>query len=131
MKRFLTILATSVLVGALGIAVAADFTPRSHEGAVTAGTVSVTNGQAVTLSTGNYVVTGIGGGDNTTNTITLANAKAGQLVVLVVEGSSSNLISIADSGNTLLTGAWIGDNNDTITLLGVGTNWVETSTTDN
>lgn len=96
-----------------------------------AGTLSVTNGQTVAPTLPLYVVTGYGGADDTTNTITLANAVDGQSLTLIVDGASSNLITIADSGIAMLSGAWLGDNNDSITLVGVGTNWVETAESNN
>lgn len=103
---------------------------------ITPTALTVTNGQAVTVADSLYVVTGSGGADNTTNTITLAApAATGDIVQLIVDNASSNLIGLADSGNLALTGAWVGDNNDSITLTGVihsdTTNWVETSSTDN
>jgi len=88
-------------------------------------TVSVTNGQAVTLAAGSYLVTGTGGADNTTNTITLgavATTLVGSKVVLSVATASSNLITIADSDTANLTAAWVGDNDDTLELYIAATN---------
>ena len=92
---------------------------------------SLTNGAVLTASSSAYVISGIGGADDTTNTITVANAVDGQLLTLIVAPASTNLITIADSGNMSLSGAWLGDNNDVISLIGVSTNWVEASASDN
>lgn len=97
----------------------------------TPATASVTNGATLTATSNVYVVTGIGGANDTTNTISLANATDGQVLTLIVDGASTNLISIADSGNAKLSGAWLGDNNDSISLIGVSTNWIQTSESDN
>jgi len=94
-------------------------------------TASLTNGAALTASSSVYVINGIGGANDTTNTITLANATDGQLLTLIVDSASSNLFTIADSGIMSLPGAWVGDNNDVISLIGVSTNWVEASASDN
>ena len=92
---------------------------------------SVTNGATLTPTAAIHVLNGIGGADDTTNTITIANATDGQLLTLIVNSASTNLITIADSGNCALSSAWVGDNNDAITLRGVSTNWVEVSVSDN
>ncbi len=99
------------------------------------GTVSVTNGQAVTLAASAYVVTGTGGANDTTNTITLASVAStlvGSKVTLSVAAASSNLVGIADSGTANLTAAWAGDNHDTLTLYVADTNvFQEISRADN
>ena len=87
--------------------------------------VTVTNNDTITVASRVLNVTGIGQADNFTNAITLANAIDGQWVTLVVNASSTNLISLADSGINKLTGAIVLDNDDNVTLLGVGTNWVQ------
>lgn len=95
---------------------------------------SATNGQAVTLSTGQVVFSGIGGAAESTNTITIAynaSATVPRLVHLVVSSASTNLIAIADSGSVALSAAWLGDDNDTLTLMSVGTNWVEVARSNN
>ena len=97
----------------------------------TPGTASVTNGATLTPTAAVMVVSGIGGANDTTNTITLASATTGQSLTIVVASTSSNLVSIADSGNAALSGAWVGDNNDVITLVGVGTSWVQTGESNN
>ena len=93
--------------------------------------VSVANGAVLTPAYGVYILDGTGQADDYTNTITLANATSGKALTLVVAAASSNLIAIADSGNCELSSAWLGDNNDVINLIGVGTNWVERSASDN
>jgi hypothetical protein len=92
---------------------------------------SLTNGAVLSATDSVYVISGINGANDTTNTITIANAVDGQLLTLIVSASSSNLITIADSGIMSLSGAWLGDNNDVISLIGVSTNWVEASASDN
>lgn len=93
--------------------------------------LSVTNGATISPTATVYLVSGIGGANDTTNTVTLANATDGQVLTLIVSAASTNLITIADSGNAALSGAWLGDNNDVISLIGVSTNWVEVSASDN
>jgi len=94
-------------------------------------TVSLTNGATLTATADSYVVSGIEGADDSTNTITLANATDGQLLTIIIASDSTNLIQIADSGNASLSGAWVGDNYDVITLVGVSTQWVEKAASDN
>ena len=97
-------------------------------------TASVTNAQPVTL-TKTTVLTGIGGANDSTNTITLAAVSAslvGGVVVLVVDTDSTNLIAIADSGTANLSAAWEGDAEDTLSLYVLSTNeFVETSRSNN
>ena len=106
------------------------------EGAVIASTaLSVTNGQSVALAAPVYIITGTGGANDTTNTITISNVSAamvGTKITLVVDSASSNLVTIADSDPCYLSAAWIGDNNDTLEMYVVATNrLVETSKSDN
>lgn len=99
---------------------------------VTNAAMQVTNGQAITVTKGVYVLEGTGQTDNFTNTVTLANAGTpGLEVTLIVKSDSSNLITIADSGIMALSGAWVGDNDDVLRLYSVGTNWVETGEVNN
>jgi|TARA_Y100000034_G_scaffold129586_1_gene186332 hypothetical protein len=95
--------------------------------------LSVTNGQAVTVAAGVYVVSGIGGADNTTNTITLvAPTVAGQKVTLLVATASTNLVAIADSGTVAASGGIELDGNDTAALQAVDTStWCLLSESDN
>ncbi len=84
--------------------------------------LNVTNGQAVTVAAGAYVLNGIGGADNTTNTITLVNpSAAGWNVTFAVAVASSNLVLIADSGTVAASGAIEMDNNDTCQLMSIST----------
>ena len=94
-------------------------------------TANLTNGAVLTATSTVYVISGTGGANDTTNTITVANATDGQVLTLIIDSASTNLITIADSGNMSLSSAWLGDNNDVISLIGVSTNWVETSASDN
>ena len=96
---------------------------------------SVTNGQVLSIAYMTHVLNGIGGANDTTNTITLANPGTpllGHEVRLIVNGSSSNLIGLADAGNLKLSSAWVGDNYDVIKLYAAETNvWVQTGEQDN
>lgn len=94
---------------------------------------SVTNGQAYTVASDVVILTGIGQANDFTNSITLANPTAvGNEVTILVAGTSTNLIGLADSGNLKLTAAFVGDNYDTITLYAQeAAVWTETSRTDN
>lgn len=93
---------------------------------------SWTNGQAVTASDSFYLASGIGGANDTTNTITLANPTLGQLLVIVAASTTTNLIQIADSGNVAASGAILLDANDSAMLYGAATNlWVLLSESDN
>jgi len=95
--------------------------------------LNVTNGQAITVSAGTYVLSGTGSADNGTNTITLvAPAAAGQLVTLIMATASSNLVAIADSGTAALATALELDGNDTAVLQAVDTStWCQIGTSDN
>lgn len=140
MKKLIVALVAALVAGA----VFAQYTPVTKESAVlgdatatsatvsgfivaTANAASATDGQAVALSGTLTVLTGIGGANDTTNTITLAvPGTVGKVAVIAVSSTSSNLIAIADSGNVNLSAAWLGDNDDTITLIATATNkWTE------
>jgi len=80
---------------------------------------SVTNGQAVTLSSQVTILTGIGGANDTTNTITLAHT-ADRAYTIVVAAASTNLIQIDDDGTTAALGSdWLGDGTDSIMLYSI------------
>jgi len=95
--------------------------------------LNVTNAQPVTVTQGCYILNGIGGANNTTNTITLAAPNAaGDIVYLLVATASSNLIAIADSSPVALSAALELDGNDTAVLMAVdGSTWCLLSTSDN
>lgn len=95
--------------------------------------ISVTNTEAVTVSAGVYIVSGIGGANDTTNTITLvAPTVAGQKVTLLVATASSNLITIADGTTVAASGAILMDGNDSCVLQAVDTStWVLLTESDN
>lgn len=134
MKRTFLTLALLVSVALVGVAIAGDFTPFNATLPVTpAQSASVTNGQAVTVSNGFLILTGIGGANDTTNTVTLSNPGAvGQRLTVAVATASTNLITFADSGNMALSSAWLGDGNDTIDLVGLTTSlWLQVSESDN
>jgi citrate lyase alpha subunit len=100
-----------------------------------ASSASVTNGEAVTVTSASVVLTGTGGANDTTNTITLGNVAAGLVgsrILLVVDTDSTNLVTIADSGTVNLTTAWIGDNEDALELYVLSVSeFVEVSRADN
>ena len=100
---------------------------------LTASALNVTNGQAVTVAAGCYVLSGIGGANDSTNTITLAApAAAGELVYLTVATASTNLVTIADSGTVAASGAILMDFNDSCVLVAVDTStWLLVSESDN
>ena len=76
---------------------------------------------------------GIGGADNTTNTVTLvAPTVAGQKVTFIAATATSNLIAIADSGTVAASGGIELDGNDTAVLQAVDTStWALISESDN
>ena len=98
-----------------------------------ASSLNVTNGQAITVSSAVYVLNGIGGANDTTNTVTLAAPSvAGQKVTLLAAAGTTNLITIADSGTVAASGAILLDGNDTAVLQANGTNnWCLISESDN
>lgn len=59
----------------------------------------------------------------------LATAEDGKLVILV--NSSANTITITDTGTTKLAGNWVGGQDDSLTLLGIGVTWYEISRSAN
>ena len=96
-------------------------------------TKSVTNSAVITATNTLLIVTGTGGANDSTNTVTIANPDAiGVTITLMVDQSSTNLIGLADSGNLKLSAAFNGDNNDTISLMAqTTTSWVETARSNN
>jgi len=95
--------------------------------------LSVTNGQPVTVAAGVYVISGINGALNSTNTITLvAPTAAGQKVTFLGAADLTNAIAIADSGTVAAAGAIAIQANDTAVLQANGTaTWCEVSNSDN
>ncbi len=95
--------------------------------------LSVTNGQAVTVAKSCYLVSGIGSPNDNTNTVTLVNpSAAGDVVTLIMAAGTTNLVTIADSGNVAASGAILLDANDAVTLQAATTGlWVEVSASDN
>lgn len=95
-------------------------------------TASLTNGQTLSVTATLNTLTGIGGADDSTNTITLANAEAsGRIVILSAAIGTTNLLKVADAAPRYLAGDWIADEGDTLTLKSEGTNWVEVSRSNN
>ena len=117
----------------LSKAVAANFTAVENGTGAGATALSVTNGQAVTVSAGVYILSGIGGANDTTNTVTLvAPTAAGQKVTLIVATASSNLVTIADGTTVAASSAILLDGNDTAVLQAVDTStWCLLSESDN
>jgi hypothetical protein len=114
---------------------ASDVEDRVAKGIIASTALSATNGQSVALAAPVYILTGTGGANDTTNTITISNVSAamvGAKITLVIDAASSNLITIADSAPCYLSAAWVADNNDTLEMYVVATNvLVETSKSDN
>ena len=102
-------------------------------------TVSVTNGQAISTISGSfYILTGYGGPDASTNTVTIPNPSYdGQVLDVMVSTNttaSSNLVLFADSDENLDLGGSnvLLDNSDMLSLRGIGTViWVKRFSTDN
>jgi len=113
--------------------IAANFDKVAAGTGASAPALSVTNGQAITVASGVYVVSGIGGANDTTNTVTLvAPTAAGQKVTLIMATASSNLVTIADGTTVAASGAILLDGNDTAVLQAVDTStWCLISEMDN
>ena len=95
---------------------------------------TVTNNQAVTLASRYVILTGTGGANDTTNTITLANPGTQGIVrSIVVAAASTNLFLLDESDANLdLSGNTVLDANDSITLFALTTtNWVEVGQANN
>tara|TARA_R110000824_G_scaffold375633_1_gene566567 strand:- start:318 stop:788 length:471 start_codon:yes stop_codon:yes gene_type:complete len=92
-----------------------------------------TNTASITVSAGVYVISGTGGANDTTNTVTLvAPTVAGQEVTIMVATASTNLITIADSGTVAASGAILLDFNDVAVLRAIDTStWVLVSESNN
>jgi len=85
---------------------------------------TVTNGGTLTLSGVINIVSGIGGANNATNTITLANPSAlGQLCILMCAKTSTNLLAIAASGNNQGPAIELSAGQSTILYGSTTTNW--------
>ena len=98
--------------------------------------LTVTNGQAITLSASNVVValTSQGGADGTTNTVTIATPyPVGYEFTFRVTSGSTNLVTIADSTTVLSLGAAVVlGATDTLKIYTAATNEaVKISTSDN
>ncbi len=99
-------------------------------------TASLTNGAALTLSASTpvVVISGIGGANDTTNTITIATPyPVGVEFKLIAASDTTNLIKIADSTTVLALGADVElDGTDSLTIFTVATNEaVEIGTANN
>lgn len=94
---------------------------------------SVTNNHQLTAAASAYVLSPIGGTNNATNGMTLANpGTAGRVLVLYVAASTTNDVSITDGGNCTLAGNWVGADGDTLTLYAPTTAiWAEVSRSNN
>jgi hypothetical protein len=114
-------------------AIAGNFTAVENGIGAGATALSVTNGEAITVSAGVYIVSGIGGANDTTNTVTLvAPTAAGQKVTLIAATGTTNLITIADGTTVAASGAILLDGNDTAVLQAVDTStWCLVSEMDN
>lgn len=94
---------------------------------------SLTNTAVLTPTAPLHILSGIGGANDTTNTVTIANPTVvGQELTLVVAGASTNLIGLADSGNLKLSEAAVLDAYDVIKLVATeAAVWVEVEKKDN
>jgi hypothetical protein len=94
---------------------------------------SVTNAQAVVCNASKIVLTGIGSAADGTNTVTLPTPiAAGQTVDLIVDSSSTNLVSIVAAANVVLSATWLGNTNDVLSLYAVSSSkWIELSRGNN
>lgn len=121
---------TASLTGAVTGGVTGDVTGGLTE-TVTA--ANWTDGSTNTLALGINLISGTGGANDTTNTVVLANpGTAGKVCTIIMAAGTTNLITIADSGNVAATGAILLDANDSVTLkAATAALWVETSSTDN
>ena len=117
----------------LSKAVAANFTAVENGTGAGATALSVTNGQPITVSAGVYILSGIGGANDTTNTVTLvAPTAAGQKVTLIMATGSTNLVTIADGTTVAASSAILLDANDTAVLQAVdASTWCLLSESDN
>lgn len=137
MKKALTSALTAAVVVLLGLGSLAvaeqNYTPASKQHLLDANTQAVVASSVVTNLGGAIVLTSSGVPNAETNAVTVAAPKAvGDLVVLIVNPASTNLVSIADSGTVRLASAWVADGNDTLTLYAAtATNWVEISRSAN
>ena len=100
---------------------------------ITVNATSVTNNHILTIDDSFHILDGIGQANNYTNTLVLDNPRIiGDVVTLAVKGDSTNLVTLADSGNLNLAGAWLGDNFDTITLIAQeAAEWTEVTRSNN
>lgn len=101
--------------------------------AVTPTAANWTDGSTNSLVEGVYLISGTGGANDTTNTVVLANpAVAGAEVTIIMAAGTTNLITIADSGNVAASGAILLDANDVVVLQAATTSlWVEKGGSDN
>lgn len=113
---------------------AGDYTPMNASlPRLPAQTESVTNGATLEVTNGFVILEGSGSANDNTNSVTLSDPLyVGRMLLISVSATSSNLITIADSGNCSLSSAWLGDNNDVIGLISSATNmWVQFTESDN
>ena len=97
--------------------------------------VSLTNNSTLTISASRYKIVGTGSAIPNTNTVTLTDPSDDNLFVILeiaVSGNpTNNLILIVDGGNTRLSGDWLANTNDTLTLISNDSLWIEIGQTDN
>lgn len=96
-------------------------------------TVAVTgNGQTVTPGNRSYVV--LDPGATARTGLILANGlQAGQILILRILETTAQSITLPDvaGSNVDLTGDWVGAANDILSLIWTGTDWIETSRSNN
>jgi hypothetical protein len=124
------------------IATTSDISTSAGDLTVTAGDIitpatsgTATNGAVVTLTSRYTLLAGIGGANDTTNTVTIASpGTAGITRTIMVTRASTNLILIAESEANMDLGAASRelDNLDNLTLYAeTTTNWVEVGFVNN
>jgi len=127
MKKLLTAL---FVIGFVATGFALDLTPMNGNWVkLESGTEVVTDAEVLTYEDPLMILTSSGKANAETNTITIADpTEIGVVLCIYVAPASSNLVGIADSGNCNLSAAFVGDDDDTLSLIATATNeWSETS----
>ena len=125
------------LMAGVGLAISADYTPVTEQGQVAVSKAkaqtftAATNSLSLTITNSLIVITSGTNPANETNIVTCSSATDGQRVTVVNSVASTNMVLFADAGYMRLAGDWLGGPADSISLVGVGTNWIETGRSNN
>jgi len=123
------------LVSLVGIAVqAVDLTPMNGNWVkLENGTETVADAEVVAYENPFMTLLSSGKADGETNTVTIADpVEIGVVLVIYVDPASSNKVGIADSGNCNLSAAFVGDDDDSLSLISTATDeWTEISRSAN